>query len=716
MKKLLYILAAVVLATAAASCGKYDDSELRGKISDLEDRVEQLEWQMTVANSNIDGLKNIVASLEGKISIISVTETSDGYEIKFSNNTTVTIRDGKSPVIGVKKDSDGIWYWTLDGEWLKDGSGNKLAVTGNDGAPGAPGADAVAPQLKIEGNYWYISTDGGATWTQAGWATGNDGKDGDSMFQWVNWDESFWYFALANGDIIKIGRGAAGALAINAVPDCSDGSVNARKDVFTIHFAILPDDAAEGLAALSADIFRLGVVYTTHTKASAGDEILLPIIAKEAVDGKLLLTVDGSELDDGFTAGVLGASAKLDVVWGDNVMTSGYFPLRFKKNYVGVDTASDLQAALDEAEDGSEIRVAAGVRIPGPVYIVKNIKLSGGWTDNFTRQDLSNRSIIDGCNVNACVASGIGPGGARYPLDNAVLSGFDIRNGVISGIVLHGKLTVEYCWVHHCFSSGKGGGISCTEMPGDELLLANSILEYNKADAHGGALSIAGNDTRMTVVNCLFRGNASIAQYGYTGAIHGQAGVQAFLCNNTIVENVNWRDGSSATSTPWSAVMFRNGGTHAVLVNNIIAGNYYFLPGVASNYDDPYRYEMPIDSKYIMEMQVQHVDLNIMAGDDPDCICRSNILGGSDSDNFIGRAGYGLAQAEAQAACMFVHNSKYGTLFVDAAAGDYRPAGPALYSGESSELVNSLLGAYDTDLEGKPRFTGSRISAGCFEP
>ena len=59
MKKLLYILTAAALAmTAAISCVKYDDSELRGKISDLEDRVEQLEWQMTVANSNIEGLKS----------------------------------------------------------------------------------------------------------------------------------------------------------------------------------------------------------------------------------------------------------------------------------------------------------------------------------------------------------------------------------------------------------------------------------------------------------------------------------------------------------------------------------------------------------------------------------------------------------------------------------------------------------------------------------
>ena len=331
MKKLLYILAAAALAiTAATACDKYDDSELRGKISNLEDRVDQLEWQMTIANSNIEGLKKIVASLEGKIYITSVTETSDGYEVKFSNNTTATIRDGKSPVIGVKKDADGIWYWTLDGEWLKDGSGNKLAVTGNDGAPGAPGADAVAPQLKIEGNYWYISTDGGATWTQAGWATGNDGKDGDSMFQSVSWDESFWYFALANGDIIKIGRGAAGARALVALPYYSDGAVMATDGKFELRFNVLPEEAAEGLAALSTDVYTVSVAYTALTKtASAGDEAFLPVISKVGRNGRLILTVDATGLDGNFINGVLGACACLSIVYDDNVITTGYFPLRY---------------------------------------------------------------------------------------------------------------------------------------------------------------------------------------------------------------------------------------------------------------------------------------------------------------------------------------------------------------------------------------------------
>ena len=377
------------------------------------------------------------------------------------------------------------------------------------------------------------------------------------------------------------------------------------------------------------------------------------------------------------------------------------------KTILGVTASYDLQKAIDMAEPDTEIRVEADAVYPGPVRLRQNVKLSGGWTDNFTRQDLSHKSVIDGEGKGICLIS---------DAEKADVSGFEIRNGQGGGIVFSGHLTVEYCWIHHCFNTGIGGAICCTEQPGDVLLLASSILEYNKADAHGGAVGMAGNGTWMAIVNCLFRGNASVAQYGYTGAIHGQAGVQAYLVNNTIVDNVNWRDGSSATSTPWSAVMFRNGGTHIVMINNVVAGNWYFMPGVASDAEGhPDRYEMPIKPEYRLELQVQQVDLNVVAGDDPDWICQSNVFSGADSQNFIGRAGNGEAQKKAQDACTFVPNSDWKSLFVNADGGDFRPAGKALTTGESNDLVKSLLASYPTDLAGNPRFVGGKINAGCYQ-
>ena len=107
--------------------------------------------------------------------------------------------------------------------------------------------------------------------------------------------------------------------------------------------------------------------------------------------------------------------------------------------------------------------------------------------------------------------------------------------------------------------------------------------------------------------------------------------------------------------------------------------------------------------------------MNVMAGDDPEIIFQSNVICGADPNSFLGRGGNGGAQSKAQAACTFVPNSEFNTLFVNAAAGDFHPAGQALTTGENSDVVGGLLGAYTTDLDGKPRVVGGKINAGCYQ-
>ena len=161
--------------------------------------------------------------------------------------------------------------------------------------------------------------------------------------------------------------------------------------------------------------------------------------------------------------------------------------------------------------------------------------------------------------------------------------------------------------------------------------------------------------------------------------------------------------------------MFRNGGTHITFVNNLVAGNWYFLPGVANDPDaHPDRYDMPIKPEYILEQQVQQCDMNVMGGEGT-WVFQSNVICGSDPNNFIGRAGNGAAQSAAQAACTFVPNNDFKTLFVNYDAADFHPAGAALTTGESSDLVNGLLGAYTKDLDGNPRATNGKINAGCYQ-
>ena len=268
MKKLSLLLLTLTVCFFTA-CHK----DIWAELENLDQRVTKLEELCKEMNTNITSLQTIVSVLQSNDFITGIVEIKKngeviGYTITFGKHDPITIyhgQDGKdgangsssTPVIGVAQDTDGVYYWTLNGEWLLDDNGNKLPVSGTngkdgqngsngqdgtdgkdgqdgtdgkDGQDGADGKDGVTPQLKIEDGYWYISYDNGATWTQLGKATGEDGKDGadgedgkdgqngadgkdgqdgDSMFQSVTQDENYVYFTLADGTIIKIAKGSA---------------------------------------------------------------------------------------------------------------------------------------------------------------------------------------------------------------------------------------------------------------------------------------------------------------------------------------------------------------------------------------------------------------------------------------------------------------------------------------------------------------------------
>lgn len=222
-----------------SSCGDdYDDSELRGDIENLEDRITALEeWQKSV-NTDIRSLQSLVAALENKDYVTAVTPLEDGtgYVISFLKSGNVTIKhgergeqgekgeDGTTPVISVKPDTDGKYYWTVNGEWLLD-NGNKMPVTGEKGDKGDKGDKAPQVRINTDTNEWEISTDGGTTWASTGVkATGNkgntgaQGEKGDSMFSSIdNSNEAYVELTLADGVTkIKLPKYAAFSIAFES--------------------------------------------------------------------------------------------------------------------------------------------------------------------------------------------------------------------------------------------------------------------------------------------------------------------------------------------------------------------------------------------------------------------------------------------------------------------------------------------------------------------
>ena len=214
MKKLL-AFAALFAVVALTSC-KYDDDDLWNSVHGLENRVAKLEELCKQMNTNISSLQTIVTALQNNVYVTGTTPLMKdgkeiGYTITFSKGNPITIyhgkdgqdgEDGTTPTIGVKKDTDGVYYWTLNGEFIVV-DGGKIKAEGKDGTNGTNG---TTPQFKIENDYWFVSYDNGANWTQLGKATGEDGIGGDSMFSGVDYETSTDYviFTLSNGTQIKL--------------------------------------------------------------------------------------------------------------------------------------------------------------------------------------------------------------------------------------------------------------------------------------------------------------------------------------------------------------------------------------------------------------------------------------------------------------------------------------------------------------------------------
>ena len=329
-KKLLSLVFCGLLLFGCSD--KYDDSALRNDLNDLENRVTKLEELCKQMNTNISSLQKIVEALQDNLSISKVEQISDGYIIHFSDGSTATIKNGKNsedaPIIGVKKDTDGIYYWTLDGEWLTDEKGNKVKAQGTDGKDGVDGEDGndgvdgedgvdgtngkdgkdgITPQLKIENGRWMLSMDNGKTWTDIGQATGADGKDGEDgedgtdgedgvdgkdgtngIFKSVREDDDNVYFTLEDDSVITIPKSDNSKFAIAF--DTTDIAILNGGESKTISYTIT--DATENtvVKAIAQDGWKVKVNATSTDKGTITITAPNPIVESEI----LVFANDGS--------------------------------------------------------------------------------------------------------------------------------------------------------------------------------------------------------------------------------------------------------------------------------------------------------------------------------------------------------------------------------------------------------------------------------------
>lgn len=344
MKKLITYLLVVITMIITGCSESFDDSKIWDKLDDHESRIAKLEELCKQMNTNISSLQAIVKALQNNDYVTGITPiTKDGetigYTITFTKSQSITIyhgidgkdgqngtdgKDGSTPIIGVKQDSDNIYYWTLNGEWLLDANGNKIKVQGTDGKNGQDGADGTTPLLKIENDYWYVSYDNGATWVQLGKATGKDGKDGtngadgnngvngedgkdgDSFFQSVDTSNSeYVVFTLANGTQIKLPTWYAFE---QLRTQCNQMNTNISS-LQTIVQALQTIDYLISCVPLMENGVQIGYTLTFAKTGSIviyhgkngkdGADATIPIIgAKTHTDNILYWTIDGEWLLD----------------------------------------------------------------------------------------------------------------------------------------------------------------------------------------------------------------------------------------------------------------------------------------------------------------------------------------------------------------------------------------------------------------------------------
>lgn len=273
---LSFTLAAVMFS--AVSCS-YDDSAVNNRIDGIDERLTTLEQMVKNMNNDISSLMTVVQALKNQVSITSVKDFEDGtgYYIDFSDGKHITIingkdgSDGDSPVISVKVDSDGEYYWTVNGEWLLDDNEAKIPAT----------SKTQVPQIRVENGNFELSFDG-INWE----VIGSAGSAG--IFKEVIPGKDSVTFILNEGDPIVIPLAQEFALNIEKVefPVTAGGFVN-------VPYTISACDEGTAIMAFATGGFTAEVGYNFDNDISSGNVgITCP---DPLTDGKVVVIATNSK-------------------------------------------------------------------------------------------------------------------------------------------------------------------------------------------------------------------------------------------------------------------------------------------------------------------------------------------------------------------------------------------------------------------------------------
>lgn len=423
MKTKHYILA--IFATLVL-VGCYNDDKLWDAVNEQEQRIEALESWQKVVNSNIEALQTLVT---GKHYITEVTPVTlvgktVGYTIAFNDRAPITIYNGEkgeqgdkgeqgeqgvagsTPVISITQQTDGNWYWTLNGELMKDANGKSIRANGedgkdgDDGKPGEDGKDgqnAPTPVLKtgealglagISGTWTadaiYLSVDNGTTWTQVSGRNGTNGVDGDSFFSDVDTtSEDYVTFILSDGTKIEVPRYKALALSFSYTPaGGTETTINPARDILT------------------ASVTGLVIKYNVTGNGIVKDDVRVSAFLPSTATGEWTVSVNRdtksvtiSPINDG-----LGVVPLLVTVT-DNAGHSCTYELTLQTPYMGGEGTEANPYKISSADELANLseQVYAGNTYAGGHFLLTNdLNLEGRNWRPIGRKDKEFSGSFDG--------------------------------------------------------------------------------------------------------------------------------------------------------------------------------------------------------------------------------------------------------------------------------------------------------------------------------
>ncbi|MBO4571118.1 MAG: hypothetical protein J5699_04260 [Bacteroidales bacterium] len=212
--------AALALLFALTLCGCHN--ELENDLNLLDRRITALEEKSSRMNETIKGLRTIVESFNNYDFIRDIKPVYNNkgqvvaYNITFTNSGTITIHNGTdadTPIIGVEKDRNGQYYWTVT---YSDGVTNPIYLS-NTGQ--LVYATSITPEIKIESGNWMISYDNGVSWNYLGKATGNAGN---AFVKSIDNYPAFIRFNFVDGTSVMVPTEYGYKSCMNTVHDVND--------------------------------------------------------------------------------------------------------------------------------------------------------------------------------------------------------------------------------------------------------------------------------------------------------------------------------------------------------------------------------------------------------------------------------------------------------------------------------------------------------------